>query len=197
MISGRSLTYLEFANDIPSAYPFHRSGSGTIDPRRSLDSDRSGLLPSGPRPVDLFQEDTSSEPYLGRYTHRVAISNNRLLRMEGEDVVFRFKDYRRKGQWRTQKIHVTEFIRRFLLHVLPFRFVRIRYFGLLANRHRQRNLEQCRELLGIAPPDTAVSDESAEEQYQRLSGVDPAFVHPASRAGSSLELRFPGRSTRP
>ncbi len=75
--------------------------------------------------------------YLARYTHRVAISNDRLVAIDDGQVVFRYKDYTRGGAWDTMKLESTEFIRRLLQHVLPHRFVRIRYFGLLANRTRK------------------------------------------------------------
>ena len=85
--------------------------------------------------------------YLARYTHRVAISNHRLLSLEAAAVTFRYKDYARGQRLRVLRLEATEFIRRFLLHVLPTGFVRIRRFGLLANAQRERNLAQCRELL--------------------------------------------------
>ena len=85
--------------------------------------------------------------YLARYTHRVAISNPRLVRLEGGQVTFTYKDYSQGGRVREMTLPVEEFIRRFLLHVLPESFVRIRYFGLLSNRHRKHNLARCRELL--------------------------------------------------
>ncbi len=82
-----------------------------------------------------------------------ARANQRLLRMEGDEVVFRYKDYRNGESWRTMQVHATELLRRFLLHVLPYRFVRIRYYGLLANRYRRQNIAQCRALLGAAAPE--------------------------------------------
>lgn len=90
--------------------------------------------------------------YLARYTHRVAISNSRLVRLEGDTVVLTYKDYRRDGEQRLLRLPAHEFIRRFLLHVLPDGFVRIRYYGLFANRYRAQRLEQCRRLLGSLPP---------------------------------------------
>ncbi len=82
--------------------------------------------------------------YLARYTHRVAISNDRLLAIDDDQVVFRYKDYAQGGVWRTMALEPTEFLRRFLQHVLPRGFVRIRYYGLLANRTRKANLERAR-----------------------------------------------------
>ena len=92
--------------------------------------------------------------YLSRYTHRVAISNSRLLRFDDAGVAFRFKDYRRNGSDRQQimALEADEFIRRFLLHDLPRGFHRIRHYGLLASGTRRDNLERARQLLEIAPP---------------------------------------------
>jgi hypothetical protein len=85
--------------------------------------------------------------YLGRYTHRVAISNHRLLSFDGERVTFRWKDYAHGNQPCQMTLTATEFLRRFFLHVLPKGFVRIRHFGFLANRFRARRVELCRQLL--------------------------------------------------
>jgi len=90
--------------------------------------------------------------YLARYTHRVAISNHRLVAVTDETVAFRWKDYRHGSQVRTLMLAVDEFLRRFLLHVLPKGFVRIRYFGLLAARCRTHDLATCRAALATAPP---------------------------------------------
>ena len=92
--------------------------------------------------------------YLARYTHRVAISNHRLVAVTDDTVSFRWKDYRHGSQVRTLTLDVDEFLRRFLLHVLPKRFVRIRYFGFLASRCRTRGLPQCRQALAgaLTPP---------------------------------------------
>jgi hypothetical protein len=89
--------------------------------------------------------------YVGRYTHRVAISNNRLISMDNSTVSFRWKDYRDGDRQKTMTLEGEEFIRRFLTHVLPDGFHRIRYYGFLANCHRERKLALCRELLGMAP----------------------------------------------
>lgn len=89
--------------------------------------------------------------YLARYTHRVAISNHRLVNVTDETVSFRWKDYRHGSQTRTLTLGVDEFLRRFLLHVLPKHFVRIRYFGFLASRCRTPQLGQCRHALAATP----------------------------------------------
>jgi hypothetical protein len=88
--------------------------------------------------------------YLGRYTHRVAISNARLIAMNADGVCFRYKDYRVAGRWKEMTLSADEFIRRFLLHVLPKRFVRIRHYGLFASRNVATRLAQCRALLDSA-----------------------------------------------
>jgi Putative transposase/Transposase zinc-binding domain len=95
--------------------------------------------------------------YLARYTHRVAISNHRLVDVTDNTVSFRWKDYRHGSRVRTLTLDVEEFLRRFLLHVLPKRFVRIRYFGFLASRCRTPQLAQCRQALAVAaapPPES-------------------------------------------
>jgi predicted Zn-ribbon and HTH transcriptional regulator len=110
--------------------------------------------------------------YLSRYTHRVAISNSRLLAMDEHGVSFRWKDYRAKGKTRCKAMTLSpqEFMRRFLLHVLPGGFHRIRHYGLLANGNRRANLALARELLHVAPP---LPDESADEQS---AAPAPTFV---------------------
>ena len=90
--------------------------------------------------------------YLGRYTHRVAISNHRLLAFDGEQVSFRWKDYAHGSTQQVMTLAATEFLRRFFLHVLPKGFVRIRHFGFLANRFRTDRLTLCRQLLTCCPP---------------------------------------------
>lgn len=85
--------------------------------------------------------------YLGRYTHRVAVSNHRLLNFSEGRVTFRWKDYTHGGRKRRMTLTADEFLRRFLLHVLPRGFVRIRHFGWLANRHRTALVALCRSLL--------------------------------------------------
>ena len=95
--------------------------------------------------------------YLARYTHRVAISNQRLVALQDGHVTFRWKDYTREGCLRTQTLDAVEFLRRFFLHILPTGLHKIRTFGFLANRHRQAKLAHCRTLLGQAPPPPVVS----------------------------------------
>jgi Putative transposase/Transposase zinc-binding domain len=111
--------------------------------------------------------------YVGRYTHRVAISNNRLLNIDNDQVSFSWKDYRDNSQQKTMTLSAAEFIRRFLLHVLPDGFQRIRYYGFLSNRYRQQKLAQCRQLLGMAaeePPCEAQPARDYRDRYEELTG---------------------------
>ena len=98
-----------------------------------------------------FADPEAVLAYLSRYTHRVAISNQRLIAMDGRGVTFRWKDYRLKGQARDKAMTLApdEFMRRFLMHVLPSGFHRIRHYGLLANAGRRENLARARALLNV------------------------------------------------
>ena len=91
--------------------------------------------------------------YLARYTHRVAISNQRLISLEDGLVTFRWKNYAAGNEQQTMTLTAVEFLRRFLLHRLPSHFVRIRHYGFLANRHRAEKLACCRTLLGVSVPE--------------------------------------------
>jgi hypothetical protein len=109
--------------------------------------------------------------YLGRYTHRVAIANHRLVRFDGQQVQFRWRDYAHGNQVKVMTLSAEEFLRRFLLHTLPPRFVRIRHYGVLGNRCRHAKLAQCRAALG-QPPAEPPEPESVEAMLQRLTGVE-------------------------
>lgn len=106
--------------------------------------------------------------YLARYTHRVAISNQRLLSMEDGRVSFQWKDYAGGNKIRTMTLDAVEFIRRFLLHILPGGFVRIRQFGFMANRVRGAKLALCRKLLGAAPPAMALANPGSDAKIEDL-----------------------------
>ena len=123
--------------------------------------------------------------YLSRYTHRVAISNRRLVSLDERGVTFRWKDYRISGRTRhkTMTLSPEEFMRRFLLHVLPSGFHRIRHYGLLANRERRENLARARELLGVERPGV---DASLLEIGASDSPVQPTFVCPC--CGSPMRI---------
>ena len=109
--------------------------------------------------------------YLGRYTHRVALSNERLLAVADGRVRFRWRDYADGDRVKVMDLDVEEFLRRFLLHVVPDGFVRIRHFGLLANRRRAVALAQCRVLL-THPPPPVERPESVRDLMLRLTGLD-------------------------
>lgn len=112
--------------------------------------------------------------YLARYTHRVALSNERLVRIEGDQVVFRYRDRRDHDRTKVLTLKAEEFIRRFLLHVLPEQFVKIRHYGLLSNRCRQAQLSQARQVLGVAPPaERPAKPVTWQELLLRLTGIDP------------------------
>jgi hypothetical protein len=108
--------------------------------------------------------------YLGRYTHRVAIANSRLIDLVDGQVRFHWKDYRHPGQLKVMTLWVGEFIRRFLLHVLPDGFRRIRHFGFLANTHRATRLTTIRALLGVTAPNAAPEPADYRERYALLTG---------------------------
>jgi hypothetical protein len=112
--------------------------------------------------------------YVGRYTHRVAISNHRIVDIEDGEVKFKWRDYRDNNQQKTMTLSADQFIGRFLLHVLPSGFHRIRYYGFLGNRHRKEKLELCRRLLGMALPcessSIPVTPEDYRDRYERLTG---------------------------
>lgn len=110
--------------------------------------------------------------YLGRYTHRVAISNDRILAANSLEVSFRWKDYRHERKRKVMTLDPEEFLRRFLLHVLPASFQRIRHFGLLANRQRKSLLALCRQLLAL-PADALLPPlQDCLQLYALLTGRD-------------------------
>jgi hypothetical protein len=110
--------------------------------------------------------------YVARYTHRVAISNDRLLEIDDGEVRFRWKDYRDGSRCKTMALAAEEFIRRFLLHVLPAGFQRIRYYGFLANRYRTQKIALCRQLLQMPPPEQPDEGKTDyRDQYEKVTGV--------------------------
>jgi hypothetical protein len=125
--------------------------------------------------------------YVGRYTHRVAISNNRLVAIEDGKVAFRWKDYRHGNRQKVMTVATDEFIRRFLLHVLPEGFHRIRYYGFLGNRYRAQKLARCRDLLGmpVPEPSRAPSAKDYRDRYEDLTGHSLRQC-PACRQGEMI-----------
>jgi len=110
--------------------------------------------------------------YLGRYTHRVALSNDRILGVEDGEVTLSYRDRRDGGQKKTITLEADEFIRRFLLHVLPDGFMRIRHFGFLANRCKKQSLARCRKLLDLDPALPKSPALSAKDRFLKITGVD-------------------------
>jgi hypothetical protein len=120
-----------------------------------------------------FSGPTQVLDYLGRYTHRVALSNNRLLSFEHDAVRFRYKDYAHGNRRKVMRLDAAEFIRRFLLHVLPRGFMRIRHYGLLANRAKRLKLAQARSALDLPPPAPHPSQpESVAAFWLRIASLD-------------------------
>ena len=114
--------------------------------------------------------------YLARYTHRVAIANSRLLRIDESGVTFRYKDYRRdqRARYRTMTLAPGEFIRRFLLHVLPKGFHRIRHYGLLASAGCKANIARARELISVpVPPDPPAEDDNSDQATGTAANYRP------------------------
>ena len=124
--------------------------------------------------------------YLGRYTHRVAISNNRLEALKDGQVSFTYKDYKHEQRHKVMTVSADEFLRRLLLHVLPDSFQRIRNYGLLGNRHRAANLARCRELLAMPAP-IPPPQRNYQERWQQLTGHDPLQC-PQCRNGKMVRI---------
>jgi Putative transposase/Transposase zinc-binding domain len=118
-----------------------------------------------------FGSPQSVLDYLGRYTHRVALSNDRILKIENGEVTLSYRDRKDGDRKKTLPLDAQEFIRRFLLHVLPQGFMRIRHFGFLANRSKKQALTQCRKLLNCDPPPPR-SNLCAKDLLLKLTGID-------------------------
>jgi hypothetical protein len=125
--------------------------------------------------------------YLGRYTHRVAISNNRMVKVEQEKVTFRWRDYKDGHKNKQMTLEAFEFIRRFLLHILPNNLVKIRHYGLLSNRNRKTKLRRCQKILGSTPNGKQQSTESVgwERLLFELTGIDPRLC-PCCKKGQMV-----------
>jgi hypothetical protein len=124
--------------------------------------------------------------YLARYTHRVAIANSRLLALDERGVAFRYKDYRRNGRarWRTMTLVPDEFIRRFLLHVLPKGFHRIRHYGLLASATCKANIARAKEL--IAAPLPVIDPPTEYDAADMAAGTAVDYRPPCPHCGGRM-----------
>jgi len=107
--------------------------------------------------------------YLGRYTHRVAISDNRIIKVSKESVVFKWRDYKDKNKEKVMSLIPKEFIRRFTMHILPYRFVKIRHYGILSNRNKNLKFKRCLEIFRIKPKELEIL--SSAELFLKLTGI--------------------------
>jgi len=206
MFRGRFLAYLRAAfND--GQLQFHGKLALLADPRPFTDWLRAA------RKTDwvVYSKPPFGGPeqvldYLGRYTHRVAISNHRLVGLENGKVTFQWKDYSHGNRIRLMTLDADEFIRRFLLHVLPKRFMRMRHYGLLSNRDRAQKLATCRKLIEQTAPPAASprSTVDSKSRYEALTG-QCLDICPSCHLGRmlcfeeipSLVRRFRRRRTQP
>lgn len=131
--------------------------------------------------------------YLGKYTHRIAVSNHRIVRMDDDTVTFLVKDYRNEGQWKELTISGVEFVRRFLMHVPPRRFVRIRHYGLLCFRTKNQKLTLCRNLLGCKKYLSKLRDMEMPEILEHLYGIKVCVCKACGGHLGKPQMRMPLR----
>jgi len=136
--------------------------------------------------------------YLGRYTHRVAISNNRIIALENDYVVFKWRDYRDNNNEKFMTLCADEFIRRFLMHILPPKFVKIRHYGILSNRNRITKLKKCKLLLKVSnvKKQSTISKLSIAELILKLTGKD-IFACPICKGKMVRKERLESELSRP
>jgi hypothetical protein len=165
----------------------------SLEPLRLRDAFRRYIAPIRKKDWVVYAKRPFAGPeevlkYVARYTHRIAISNNRLLDISANKVAFRWKDYRDGNQHKTMTLNADEFIRRFLLHVLPDGFQRIRYFGFLANRYRAEKLALCRQLMQMPqPPPTREVHKDYRDRYEALTGISLKTC-PLCRCGTMVVI---------
>ena len=177
-------------------YATHEEFSGLIKDLRSKD-----WVVFSKKPFAAPQEVLD---YIGRYTHRVAISNNRIVDIQDGKVTFTYRDRKDNGTLKLKTLDAVEFIRRFLLHVLPEGFMKIRHFGFLSNRHKKEKVHLCRELIGDNNPVPAYrtgrperAKKTAGELMLELTGIDITRC-PCCREGTMtiiMEMPYPSRRT--
>ena len=131
--------------------------------------------------------------YLGKYTHRIAISNHRIIGMDEDSVTFSVKDYHNEGKWKELTITGVEFIRRFLMHVPPRRFVRIRHYGLLCSRTKNQKLTLCRNLLGCQKYLSKLRDKEMPEILEQLYGIKVCICRTCGGHLGKAQIRIPLR----
>lgn len=186
---GKYLNYLEKAYK-RGELEFH----GRIEKLENEKEFKKVLINSANRPWVVYAKKPFAGPeqvldYLGNYTHRIAISNHRLIKIEDDKVHFYYRDYADDNKTKIMTLNVVEFMRRFLLHVLPAKFMKIRHYGLLGSKYKKEKIEVCRKLIGKRPCNPVTSEqpsydriaedeitvnkrESAEELMKRLFDVD-------------------------
>lgn len=136
-----------------------------------------------------FRDASCVVEYLGRYTHRVAISNNRLLSVEDGMVTFKWRDYRDDSKWKVMTLTADEFIRRFLLHVLPKGFMKIRHYGILGNRDKTKRLNFCKLLTGTEICVKAAL--TAEELFVKVCGHEAGVCPACGQARTEFYMNLP------
>lgn len=132
--------------------------------------------------------------YLGKYTHRIAVSNYRILRMDEKAVTFSIKDYKHEGEWKEFTISGVEFIRRFLMHVPPKRFVRIRHYGLLCSRTKKKQLTLCRNLLGCKKYISTLKSLEMPQILEHLYGIKVCICRHCGGNLGKPQLKIPLRA---
>ena len=178
---------------------------GRLEPLRDRRAFQRHLAPARKMEWCVYAKPPFAGPeqvlaYVARYTHRVAISNNRLLDLDEGKVRFHWRDYRNGNRQKTMTLAADEFIRRFLLHILPEGFQRIRYYGFLANRCREHKLARCRQLLAMPQPEPPDDHATADyrDQYRELTGTSLTEC-PACQRGRMviIEVLKPAKPCRP
>ncbi len=165
----------------------------SLDPLRMRDAFLRYLAPIRKKDWVVYAKKPFAGPeevlkYVARYTHRIAITNNRLLDTNDGKVQFRWKDYRDGNRQKTMTLGADEFIRRFLLHVLPDGFRRIRYFGFLASRYRAEKLALCQQLMQMPPPKaTHEANTDYRDRYEALTGISLRTC-PLCRCGTMVVI---------
>jgi len=165
----------------------------SLEPLRMRDAFLSHIAPCREKDWVVYAKRPFAGPeevlkYVARYTHRVAISNDRLLDINDGKVQFRWKDYRDSNRHKTMTLDADEFIRRFLLHVLPDGFQRIRYYGFLANRYRAEKLTLCRQFMQMPPPTVnREANKDYRDRYEALTGISLKTC-PLCRCGTMVVI---------
>lgn len=133
--------------------------------------------------------------YLGQYTHRVAISNNRIIKVKDGKVIFKWKDYKDNCKTKLMTLDAQEFIRRFLMHVLPNKFIKIRHYGILSNRNRNSKLKTCKHLFKVSTSRIKITD--IAELFLKLTGKDITLCPQCGKGKMSRKMELTPRNCSP